>query len=404
MLSYCFNRRDCILYVITNGKLITEEAVLFGYDLLIEGDRISSIAPRGELLFAENMEIIDAQGGYVAPGFIDIHSDYIEHMAAPRPTSLMNFNLSLRETEKELISHGITTMFHSLSLFKGSDYQYKPIREPENVRKLIDLIDQTHAMKHLVRHRFHARFEIDNVEEIDNLKKYIMENKVHLVSFMDHTPGQGQYRHLEIYRNTVKSYNNMSDASIDVLIHNHQTKEKLSIEDMKEIAELACHHKIAVASHDDDTLEKLDLVRSFGTTISEFPITQEVANRAKGLGMYTIAGAPNVLLGGSHSGNLSATEAILNNSIDILCSDYYPAALLHSVFELVEQYGLDLAEMIKLVTINPAKAVKLDHEIGSIAEGKKADLIIIEKITDEFPVITSVFVDGKLIQKTNYRI
>ncbi|WP_053360772.1 phosphonate metabolism protein PhnM [Bacillus sp. FJAT-27251] len=392
------------MFVITNGQLITEEAILQGYDLLIKDDRIEKIAPKGEIQFHEGMEVIDAAGGYVAPGFIDIHSDYIEHMAAPRPTSLMDFELSLRETEKQLIAHGITTMFHSLSLYKGSEYSYKPIRESENVSKFINLIDQSHSTKHLVRHRFHARFEIDNVAEIDNLKRYITEDKVHLVSFMDHTPGQGQYRHLEIYRNTVKSYNNMSDASIDVLIHNHQTKEKLSIDDISEIAQLAHEHGIAVASHDDDTLEKLELVRSFGTTISEFPITLEVARRAQELGMYTIAGAPNVLLGGSHSGNLCAAEAIQYQSIDILCSDYYPAAMLHSIFTLVEKYEMDLVDMVKLVTLNPAKAVNMDHEIGSVCEGKKADLLIIEKIGSGFPVITGVFVDGKLIQKTNYRI
>ncbi|CAM4233962.1 phosphonate metabolism protein PhnM [Paenibacillus alkaliterrae] len=392
------------MYLITGGRIITEEAVLDGYDLLIDGNQISRIASRGELELDGGVEVINAEGGYVSPGFIDLHSDYIEHMAAPRPTSLMDFNLSIRETEKELITHGITTMYHSLSLFKGSEYAYKPIREPENVKRLIDIIDRTHRSKHLVRHRFHARFEIDNVEEIANLKSFMAEKKVHLVSFMDHTPGQGQYRCLEVFRATVKGYDNLDDEEIERIIDRHQRKEKLTIDGIRELAQFAREHQIAVASHDDDSIDKLELVQSFGAVISEFPITLEIAMKAKEKGMHTVAGAPNVLLGGSHSGNLSAAEAIRKGSIDILCSDYYPAAMLHAVFELHRNHGMDLAEMFKLVTVNPAKAVKLDHEIGSIREGKKADLLIIEKIEPDFPVVTSVFVDGRLIQKTNYRV
>ncbi|WP_027416789.1 phosphonate metabolism protein PhnM [Aneurinibacillus terranovensis] len=392
------------MYLITNGRIITEEAIFDGFDLLIKGDKIHQIAFKGEIDVDENVEVIDAAGGYISPGFIDLHSDYIEHMAAPRPTSLMDFHLGLRETEKELIAHGITTMYHSLSLLKSTEYSYKPIREPENVRKFINLIDETHRTKHLVRHRFHARFEIDNIEEIDNLKSYITEQKVHLISFMDHTPGQGQYRNLEIYRKTVKGYNDFSDEEIDRIIVDHQNKEKVTIEKIRELAELAKEHGIAIASHDDDSIEKLELVQSFGTTISEFPITIEIAKKAKENGMVTIAGAPNVLLGGSHSGNLSAAEAIQQKCIDILCSDYYPAALLHAVFEMNKKYQMDLVELFKLVSINPAKAVNMDEEIGSIREGKKADLLILEKIDQDFPVVTAVFVDGELIQKTDYRI
>jgi alpha-D-ribose 1-methylphosphonate 5-triphosphate diphosphatase len=394
------------MYLITNGHIVTEAAILEGFDLLIKDDRIEQIAFRGEIPIDETLEVIDAAGGYISPGFIDLHSDYIENMAAPRPTSLMNFHLSLREAEKELIAHGITTMYHSLSLYKFTEYVHKPIREPENVKKFIDLIEQSHTNSHLVRHRFHARFEIDNVNEVDNLKTYIAENKVHLISFMDHTPGQGQYRDLEVYRHTVRGYNDISisDDEIDRIITKHMTKEKLAIDAMRDIAQAAMENNIAIASHDDDTIEKLELVKSFGAQISEFPITMEIAKKAKEQGMSTLAGAPNVLLGGSHSGNLSAAEAIQEGAIDILCSDYYPAAMLHAIFEMNKTYGQDLAEMFRLVTINPAKAVKLDHEIGSIKEGKKADLLIIEKIQHDFPVITTVMVDGKLIQKTNYRI
>ncbi|WP_416827526.1 phosphonate metabolism protein PhnM [Ectobacillus polymachus] len=392
------------MYLVTNGLIVTEETILDGFDLLVENDRISHIAPKGDIIPRESIEVIDANGGYVTPGFIDIHSDYIEHMTGPRPTSLFDFNLGLRETEKELISHGITTMFHSLSIFKSVDYKYRPIREPENVRKLIDLINDTHSKQHLVRHRFHARFEIDNVEEIENVKRYIGEKKVHLVSFMDHTPGQGQYRDLEVYKKTIQGYNTYTDDEIATIISNHQTKEKLTLQGIQEIAQLAMKNGIPIASHDDDSIEKLDLVKSIGAVISEFPITLEIAKKAKEKGMLTVAGAPNVILGGSHSGNLSATEAIMHNSVDILCSDYYPAALLHAVFYLTNHHHLNLVEMFKMVTLHPAKAVNMDSEIGSIREGKKADLLIIAKIEADFPVITAVLVDGKLIQKTNYRI
>ncbi|WP_026895639.1 phosphonate metabolism protein PhnM [Clostridiisalibacter paucivorans] len=392
------------MYLITNGRIVLENEILIGYDLAIKGDIIKKIFKKGEFNLNSEYEIIDANGGYIVPGFIDIHSDYIEHMAAPRPTTLMDFELSIREAEKQLISHGITTMFHSLSLYKSSEFGNNPIRNPENVCKFIDLIDESHASKHLIRHRFHARFEIDNLEQVDNLKNYINDDKVHLVSIMDHTPGQGQYKNLEIYRETLKGYNNLTDIEIDEIIENSQRKDKMTIDMIREIGHLANEKGIAFASHDDDSIEKLDLVQSFGANISEFPITLEVAKEAKNRGMFTIAGAPNILLGGSHSGNLSAAAAIQHDSIDILCSDYYPAALLHSIFKLHEEYGHDLSQMFKLITINPAKAVNMDDEIGSIKENKKADILIIEKIEDHYPAITSIFVDGKLTLKTNYRV
>jgi alpha-D-ribose 1-methylphosphonate 5-triphosphate diphosphatase len=390
------------MYLITNGRVITEESILIGYDLVVKDDRIFKIVPQGETEIVEGLQVIDGRGGYVTAGFIDIHSDYIENMAAPRPTCLMDFQMSVRETEKQLISHGVTTMFHSLSLFKDSEYKRKPIRDPVNVRKFIDLIDKTQAGQHLIRHRFHARFEIDNLTEIDTLKGYIEEKKVQLLSFMDHSPGQGQYRDLTVYREMVKSYNDVDDELIGEMISRHQAKEKVTIDGMREIAELALKNGVPIASHDDDTVEKLELVQSLGVTISEFPITMEIAQKAKEQGMLTMAGAPNILLGGSHSGNLSAAEAIQANNIDILCSDYYPPALLHAVFALHEKYGLKLVDVFKLVTLNPAKAVGMDQEIGSIKEGKKADLLIIETIDEDYPVITSVMVDGKLRQKTYY--
>lgn len=392
------------MYLITNGQVVTETEILNNSEVLIDGENIVGIYASGTTKVTQLDTVINAEEGLIAPGFVDIHSDYIENMASPRPTSVLDFDISIRETEKILINQGITTMFHSLSFIGEDEFSVKPIRSPENVKALLEKIAQTHNRLHLIRHRFHARLEIDAVDNIEQIKQFILAGKVQLLSFMDHSPGQGQYRNLEIYRKTLKGYKKITDNEIDKVIAARQGSEKMTLAMIQDIAELAHRKNIAIASHDDDTLEKIEFLKQFGATISEFPITIEVAKAAKAAGMLTLVGAPNILLGGSHSGNMSAAQAINEGVVDILCSDYYPAALLHAIFIMHEQYGQDLAKMFRLVTLNPAVAVKMDREIGSIVPGKKADVLIINKIEGDFPVITCVMVDGKVITQTNYRV
>ena len=220
---------------------------------------------------------------------------------------------------------------------------------------------------------------------------------------MDHTPGQGQYRDIENYRHTMKGYQDISDDEIDKQIDDKKQMKRLSIDEMKDLADLAHQFNIGVASHDDDTTEKIDFNETLGTTISEFPIKMDVAKYADKKGQYTLAGAPNIMLGGSHSGNLNAKDAILEDCISILCSDYYPPAMLHSVFKLHREADYPLVEGFKLITLNPAKAVKMDQEIGSIEVGKKADLNVI-RLYDDYPTITECVVNGKIVSQYNYRI
>ena len=390
---------------ITNGKLILENEMLEGYDVVIEDDKIIDILETGEREEKySGSKLVNAHGGYVAPGFIDIHSDYIEFIASPRPMSIMDFNLALREAERELVSHGVTTMYHSLSLYKVTQAYNKPIRNKENVDRLITLIKESHNKKHLIHHRFHARFEMDNVESVDELLEYITQGKVNLLSFMDHTPGQGQFHNIEKYKKMTRSYGNkMSDEEIDAEIARRQNLPRLTKEDCKMITDVAKKHNVAIASHDDDSIEKLFEIQEYGTTISEFPITMDVAQKAYEMGFHTIAGTPNVLLGGSHSGNLSAHEAIEKGIIKILCSDYYPASILHSVFKLHKDYGHAIVDMFKLVTANPAKAVNIYDKVGTLEAGKLADVIVIEAIEEDFPVITNCFVGGSHVLQVNYR-
>lgn len=391
------------MFIITNGKIVLPDSILEGGQVWIVDDRIHQISQDVQQV-PPGFELIDAKGGYITAGFIDIHSDYIEHMTAPRPSSLMDFRLALREAERELLTHGVTTMYHSLSLYKEKQVYSKPIRKRENVERLIRVIAEARHDKHLIRHRFHARFEVDNVDSVDALIDYIESGQVDLLSFMDHTPGQGQYRDIDKYKEMSRSYGSqLSETEFDSSLEARQNKPKLSLADCEKIAQVARKKGVAVASHDDDTTQKIDDNKRIGATISEFPITLEVATYAHRLDLHTVAGAPNVLLGGSHSGNMAAYQAVDAGVVDVLCSDYYPAALLHAVFKLHYDYDHPLHQMFKLVTLNAAKAVGIDDQVGSIEVGKKADIVIIDEMQGDIPVITNCFVDGKHIFETRYR-
>lgn len=389
------------MLAITNGKIVQEHRILEGYALLIEQERIYDIVPEAALAYMELDEVVNAYGGYVTPGFIDMHSDHIEAMAAPRPSSIMDMELAVYEFEKECCTHGITTMFHSVSIWEGVGAS--PMRRPELVKQLADIIEKSHSQLHLIHHRFHMRFEIDNQEQFPLMLDYLRQKRVHLISFMDHTPGQGQYRNIEVYKNYVRNARHMSDEDVEAEVNRRMNSEKLTLENIREAASLAQEQGISIASHDDDTKEKLDVVQSIGATISEFPITLEVAKEAKRRGMYTVVGAPNILLGGSHSGNMNASDAIVSAAADILCSDYYPASLLHAVFQMTKQ-GQRLQDMIAMVTIQPARATGIDQDYGSIEKGKKADLLIIRTLPNDLPAITEVFVDGMCIAQNHYRV
>lgn len=390
------------MYVITNGTLVLPDHLLTHHSVLLEGEVIQAIIPDEKLPKHFPGKVIDAAGGFIMPGFIDMHSDYIEQIAAPRPTSLMDFELALYEAERELLTHGITTMYHSLSLMGSGTFDEKPIRNSENVVKLLQLIHDSNYKHHLIHHRMHLRFEIDNFEQVELAKELMSEDKVQLFSIMDHTPGQGQYRDLEKYRLILAGYHDGDYQVVDNLVTSSMNSERLSHQEIESLSACAGSCQIPLASHDDDTLEKLDYVESLGAKISEFPITLEVAQAARAKGMFTVGGAPNILLGRSHAGNLSVKEGVAAGAISILCSDYYPAALLHGVFQLWQEGILPLNEAVNLVTQNPAQALELS-EVGRLEVGKMADLIVVQ-VKGHLPMVTQTFVKGVLVNETTYRL
>lgn len=417
--------------VIRGGNVVTETEILPNHDVVIKQGTIVDIKPtlanartRETDVFADTgnpglvvdaatgLPVVDARGAYVVPGMVDIHSDYIESVASPRPSVVMDLPTSLYKVDRELVTHGVTTIYHSLSTYGSHVFDHKPIRNFENVQKLLDAIAairEGEEHDHLIRHRLHLRVELDAVDRVDEIEHYLAEDKVDLISFMDHTPGQGQYRDLLVYSNTMKGYREgMTDEEVDALIKDRQNAKKISPEDLKRLADLAHEKGISLASHDDDCTEKVEYMDSLGAVISEFPIDMKTAHEAKEHGMFTLAGAPNVMLGHSHSGNLSAREGVENGAIDMLCSDYYPAALIDAVFTLHRECKMSLPSAFALVTANPAKAVGIDNEVGSLEVGKRADILLVREIgcnpegTVTTPVITRAFVGGNSVYRSHY--
>jgi alpha-D-ribose 1-methylphosphonate 5-triphosphate diphosphatase len=384
---------------IRNGRIVTEDAVVEGKVLLLEDDLIKGIVKDDGDIDAET---VDADGGYITPGFIDTHSDMIEPLIQPRPSTTIDFEIAIREAEKQLITQGVTTMYHSISLYTDSTFGENKVRTLPNVEKLTKIVARLNAGPHLIHHRIHLRYEIENLEALPFVQRMVDEKLIHEVSFTDHTPGQGQYSDLAEYKNTVFAYSHgkVDEPLFEKIMAHHKEKRVADFDSLCKIAKTARQNGIPVASHDDDCVEKLETNRALGVEVSEFPINLEVAKEAKKRGFFTVIGAPNLLRGKSHNGNLSAAEAIENDVADILCSDYYPSAILHAVFKMHRE-GVELPRMIKMVTANPAKAMRIYDERGSLTAGKKADILMINEF-DGHPTVTGTMINGRFAARLVY--
>lgn len=389
--------------IITNGKLVLEDKILTDHDMWLEGNKITAIEKAGSREPDLQTITYDAAGNYILPGMIDIHSDMIESYIQPRSTAIMDFEMGLMEAEKALSMCGITTMFHSISMFRDGTWDVKEIRKAPQVKRLAALIAAYRDGKHLTKHRYHLRYEIDNLECYGDVKQMLEDGCVDLISFMDHSPGQGQYKNLEVFKkHQPNEGKDLSEQDFIKLVHQEMNKETVRFEDLKALADMAIQKGISIASHDDDTIEKLNINKELGVKISEFPITLEVAKGAVEKGFLTVLGAPNILLGGSHSGNLSALDAIREGAASVLVSDYYPQSLLQAVFFLHHHCDISLPQAVRFVSLNPARAVGLDAETGSIEVGKQADILIVDA-QGAFPVIQNVFVDGACVLACQYQ-
>jgi alpha-D-ribose 1-methylphosphonate 5-triphosphate diphosphatase len=378
-------------FVLNNARLVTPTGILEDASLRIENGKITDLGQDT----LSGMREVNVQGNYLFPGFVDMHSDAIEKGIEPRPNTFFPVDIAVLELDKKIASCGITTMYHSLSFAELE----VGLRSNSTAAGIIRQISEfTARLK--VHTKIHARFEITDMGAVPYLESLIQDELIHLFSFMDHSPGQGQFRDISSFKNYYGPVYGKSDTEMDGIIERkRRAREDGAPDVIKRLIGLCKERSISIASHDDDSREKIEWLKEMGVGMTEFPVNIEAVRAARDLGISVCLGSPNVVRGESQARNLSAREAISLGYGDILCSDYAPMTMLHAVLALERLDILPLHEAINMVSLNPARAVGIADRTGSLEVGKDADILIVDP-SEGFPKILSTFVGGKEVYAT----
>ena len=337
----------------------------------------------------------DAGGDIVMPGMIELHTDHLEAHYVPRPKVFWDPIAAVVSYDAQLATSGITTVLDSLRVWREDGAEDVDGRAGILAAAITSARDDD-----ILRadHFLHLRCEIPMPDVVEEAKELIDRPDVRLMSLMDHTPGQRQFRDevklREYYRG--KS-GGMTDAQLDVLFKRRfDYQQAYAANNMRAIVALAHQYRIPLASHDDTTDENvIDAIRD-RVAVAEFPTTVEAARGLHEAGIDILMGAPNVVRGGSHSGNIAAVDLAREGMLDILSSDYVPSSLLMGALMLPKHVpAIDLASAVRTVTKTPAEAVGLADR-GEIAIGKRADLIRVH-VAGNVPVVRCVWREGRRV-------
>ena len=378
------------LAILKNAKIILRDSVLHGA-LALEAGRIAAVEP----VEPASGEALDCEGDYLLPGLIDLHTDNVEHHFFPRPSVRWPATLDVvLAHDWQMLGAGITTVLDSLAF---GDYESGGARKAI-LQAAIECIDMAQAAGLLhTDHYLHFRCEVSDPAMLEIAEPNLDHPRLRLISIMDHTPGQRQWRDLAIYRayRRQKRGQVWTDAEFEAhVVERRQVQEDYAVVFRAGLNQAARMRGLPLASHDDTTVADVEQSHAEGVTVSEFPTTIEAARHARRLGMKTVMGAPNIVLGGSHSGNVGAATLATEGLLDILASDYVPTSLLQAAFLLAER-GTALPEAVAMVTANPAEAVGLKDR-GRIEPGLRADLLRVGLVAGA-PVIRGIWRQGRRI-------
>lgn len=371
----------------TNARLVTPDGVVHG-SLTSRGGLITGIDAPGAI-----PEALDFKGDYLMPGLVEIHTDNIEKHFLPRsgvrwPTSLT----AIMAHDTHMVGAGITTVLDAVSAGEFSATRMRREIFAATLEALAQAMDNN-----LLRaeHLLHIRCELADRAVVEMFSSVMDHHLLRLVSIMDHTPGQRQWSDLEKYR-SFHADKKWTDEELLAEIERLRAVQASHADPNRETILGLCRERgLPLASHDDTTVEHVEETARLGMRIAEFPTTREAAARAQELGLATVLGAPNVVRGESHSGNVSALALAAEGLVDILSSDYMPASLLQAPFVMAQRLGMPLHKALATVTANPTRALGLTDR-GELTPGKRADLLRV-RMVDDVPVVVAVWREGSQV-------
>lgn len=377
--------------ILTNARLVLRDRVIDG-TITLRGTKIADIA-EGR---SHAPSAIDCDGDTIMPGVVDLHTDNLERQVQPRLTARWPSRSAMLAHDAQCAAAGVTTVYDSLCL-GDLGFDESRMRTFRDGVADLEALAGTGVLKS--EHFLHLRCEMPARDVLDMLYPVADHPLARMVSLMDHSPGVGQYANMDRYR-ALRRSSGLSEEAIERRIAELmdqrarlRTPNRHAI--LARIAPRIAAGEIVVASHDDETVEEIAENVADNIGISEFPVTLAAATAARASGMTTIAGAPNIVRGGSHSGNVNAADLVRANAVDALASDYVPAALVEAAFICAATTGITLPDAVALITDNPARMARLADR-GRLQAGLRADILRL-RIHDNTPIVRQVFRAGERV-------
>jgi len=377
----------------TNARLVLADEVLNG-SLLAQDGHIAEVQSGR----SQAADAIDLEGDYLLPGLVEMHTDNFERHLMPRPKVYWAELPALMAHDAEVAAAGITTVFDALGVGEA---------DTESLRGsawggVLQTIDACHTQGLLrADHHLHVRCELPAPNTIELFAPFLGHPRLSLISLMDHTPGQRQWEDIEQARTYYTGKKGWSQQKFEQQVAQANELQARYAEPHRAYFVDYCRsNAIALASHDDTTVAHVEQAHAEGASMSEFPTTVAAAQEARTRGLRTVMGGPNVVRGGSHSGNVAASELAKLGLLDILSSDYVPGSMLSGAMRLVRDGLMNLPQAVATVSRTPALATGLSDR-GAIAVGLRADLIQVRMATlpggQEHPVVRAVWREGRRV-------